>query len=123
VPGSPASAGANASNYGEYNKNYGLYGAELQAWSTTASTDDFPVTGCPTTFWRRWQHGATSGPRQAGPTVSKEKQELQLRASPIELNLAQSFYNAGDLDPAKGSNDAYGQSAKDTRASAMNGVK
>ena len=112
VPGFTGVGGANASHYAEDNKNYGLYGANYARWLDDRFTTLFGFRQS-NTFSRR-ANTSTAG-TNGWTDVNKENQSynfgLTYRLKPW-LNV---YYNVGQtFDPAKGSNNAYGEPPKDT---------
>jgi outer membrane receptor for ferric coprogen and ferric-rhodotorulic acid len=112
VPGFTGVGGANASNYAEDNKNYGLYGANYTRWLDDRLTTLFGYR-VSNTFSRRANTVATG--TQGWTDVTKENQSYNLGLNYRLKPWLYSYYNIGQtFDPAKGANDAYGNPPKDT---------
>ncbi len=112
VPGFTGVGGANASQYAEDNKNYGLYGANYTRWFDDRFTTlvGYRVSG---TFSRRANTVVTG--TEGWTDVNKENKSYNLGLTYRLKPWLYTYYNVGQtFDPAKGSNDAYGNPPKDT---------
>lgn len=112
VPGFTGVGGANASHYAEDNKNYGLYGANYTRWFDDRLTTllGYRVSD---TFSRR-ANTSTTG-TQGWTDVTKENKSYNLGLNYRVKSWLYAYYNVGQtFDPAKGSNDPYGNPPKDT---------
>jgi outer membrane receptor protein involved in Fe transport len=115
VPGFTGVGGANAGNYAEDNKNYGLYGANYTKWFDERLTT---LVGyrLSNTFSRR-ANTSTSG-TDAYTDTTKENKSYNFGATYQLKPWLNAYGNVGQtFDPAKGSNDPYGTPPPDTEGS------
>ena len=113
VPGFTGVGGANASNYAEDNKNYGLYGANYTRWFDDRFTTLFGYR-LSDTFSRR-ANTSTSG-TQGWTDVNKENKSYNFGLTYRLKPWLNAYYNVGQtFNPASGSNNAYGDAPLDTQ--------
>lgn len=112
VPGYTGVGGANAGNFAEDNKDWGLYGANSTNWFNDRFTTllGYRISN---TFTRRANTALTG--TQGWTDVLKENKSYNLGVAYRVKPWLYGYYNIGQtFEPAKGANDAYGNAPKDT---------
>ncbi len=112
LPGYSGIGGANVGQYADENKNYGLYGANYTRWFDERFTT---LVGyrLSSTFTRRANTSASG--TEPWSDTTKDNSSFNLGLTYRLKPWLYSYYNVGQtFDPAKGSNDPYGESPPDT---------